>query len=349
MLVVKSLTVFLLLLPKGLAIRWMALLQAASLSSVDQTEQCDNLPGLTKRQVKICKKNLEVMDSVRLGAEAALKECQWQFRGRRWNCSTISNSTKIFGKALAEGTREAAFVHALSSAGVAHTVTRSCSSGGLGRCGCDRTVRGYSPEGFQWSGCSDNVAFGSAFSKSFVDIRELKGARGPRPKPSSLVNLHNNEAGRKILEYNMKIECKCHGVSGSCETRTCWRALPEFRRVGTILLQRYDNAAEARRPGQGKRNSQQPLSAFSFRQQHSDTDLVYLQASTDFCDAPGTFGRPCNSSLGERPGGCDLLCCGRGHSSRSQRVRERCECKFHWCCYVKCMECEREVEINYCH
>ena len=45
--------------------------------------------------------------------------------------------------------REASFVHAISSAGVAHAVTRSCSSGELENCGCDRSLRGMSPEGFQ--------------------------------------------------------------------------------------------------------------------------------------------------------------------------------------------------------
>lgn len=45
------------------------------------------------------------------------------------------------------GTREAAFVYAISSAGVAFAVTRACSSGELEKCGCDRTVHGVSPQG----------------------------------------------------------------------------------------------------------------------------------------------------------------------------------------------------------
>ena len=96
------------------------------------------------------------------------------------------------------GTRESAFVHAISAAGVAHAVTRACSLGELDKCGCDANVKGKTPEGYHWSGCSDNIAFGSAFSKKFVDSREKskdnKGVKSSR----GLVNLHNNQAGRKV-------------------------------------------------------------------------------------------------------------------------------------------------------
>ena len=52
--------------------------------------------------------------------------------------------------------------------------------------------------GFQWSGCSDNIAYGVAFSQSFVDVRERsKGASSSR----ALMNLHNNEAGRKVVRH----------------------------------------------------------------------------------------------------------------------------------------------------
>jgi wnt family len=55
---------------------------------------------------------------------------------------------------VSPGTREASFVHAISSAGVAHAVTRSCSSGELENCGCDRSLRGMSSEGFQVRQCA---------------------------------------------------------------------------------------------------------------------------------------------------------------------------------------------------
>lgn len=49
--------------------------------------------------------------------------------------------------------------------------------------------------GFQWSGCSDNLSYGIAFSQAFVDNPERsRGISSSR----ALMNLHNNEAGRKV-------------------------------------------------------------------------------------------------------------------------------------------------------
>lgn len=65
-----------------------------------------------------------------------------------------------------------------------------------GRGAVSLTVRISSPfiggQGWLWGGCSDNVGFGEAISKQFVDALETgQDAR-------AAMNLHNNEAGRKV-------------------------------------------------------------------------------------------------------------------------------------------------------
>ena len=73
-----------------------------SVAAIEVPESCKSLVGLAKRQQKICRRNIEVMESVRYGAHMAIDECQYQFRHRRWNCSTV-DPVKVFGKFLKLG------------------------------------------------------------------------------------------------------------------------------------------------------------------------------------------------------------------------------------------------------
>lgn len=91
------------------------------------------------------------------------------------------------------------------------------------------------------------------------------------------------------------------------------------------------------------------------------SELVYLEASPDFCDAddrtgtPGTAGRRCNATAssatsssatdGDR---CDVMCCGRGYLTERRTVVEKCRCRFHWCCNVYCEHCKKTVIENVC-
>lgn len=53
-------------------------------------------------------------------------------------------------------------------------------------------------QGWLWGGCSDNVGFGEVISKQFVDALETgQDAR-------AAMNLHNNEAGRKVSRMSEK-------------------------------------------------------------------------------------------------------------------------------------------------
>lgn len=78
------------------------LAKLSSVGSISDEKTCEKLRGLIQRQVQICKRNLEVMDAVRRGAQLAIDECQYQFRNRRWNCSTLE-TVPVFGKVVTQG------------------------------------------------------------------------------------------------------------------------------------------------------------------------------------------------------------------------------------------------------
>lgn len=101
-----------------------------------------------------------------------------------------------FSLAILSGSREAAFVYAISSAGVVYALTRACSQGELKTCNCDPHKRGRARDErgeFDWGGCSDNINYGTKFAKAFIDAKE-RTVRDAR----ALMNLHNNRCGRAV-------------------------------------------------------------------------------------------------------------------------------------------------------
>ena len=43
-----------------------------------------------------------------------------------------------------------------------------------------------------------------------------------------------------------------------------------------------------------------------------------------------------------------MMCCGRGYDTTRVTRITKCECKFHWCCAVRCKECEDTVDVHTC-
>lgn len=58
-------------------------------------------------------------------------------------------------------------------------------------------------------------------------------------KARSLMNLHNNEVGRRAVIKKSRVTCKCHGVSGSCSLITCWQQLTSIREIGEYIHKYY--------------------------------------------------------------------------------------------------------------
>ncbi|CAL8383180.1 unnamed protein product [Boreogadus saida] len=313
---------------------------------------CNKIPGLAPRQRTICQSRPDAIIVIGEGAQMGINECQFQFKHGRWNCSALGERT-VFGKELKVGSKEAAFTYAIIAAGVAHAITAACTQGSLSGCGCDQDKQGFhsqQQEGWKWGGCSADVRYGLGFSKVFVDAREIK------QNARTLMNLHNNEVGRKVLEKGMRLECKCHGVSGSCTTKTCWTTLPKFRQLGFLLKDKYGAAAHVE-PVRASRNKRPAFlkmkKPHSFRKP-TDGELVYIERSPNYCEADprtgsaGTRGRLCDKTAPVQSDSCDLLCCGRGYDTHQYSRVWQCNCKFLWCCHVKCNTCSERTQMYTC-
>ena len=117
----------------------------------------------------------------------------------------------------------------------------------------------------------------------------------------------------QAVKMFMWTACKCHGLSGSCTLKTCWRKMPSFRDVGKRLKDKFDGAIQVESSNDGKRL----VTTDPTIKQPTTQDIVYSEQSPSFCrrnrkvGSMGTRGRLCDpESMGV--GGCDLLCCSRG-------------------------------------
>ncbi|XP_066253859.1 protein Wnt-1 [Euwallacea similis] len=351
---------------------------------------------LRRKQRRLARENTGLLEAIARGANLAINECQYQFKNQRWNCSTknFSKGKNLFGKIVEKGCPETAFIYAITSAAVTHSIARACSEGSIETCYCEKHYRRpqvftngnagavVNVRDFEWGGCSDNIGFGVGISREFVDT----GERGKSLREK--MNLHNNEAGRLHVQSQMRQECKCHGMSGSCTMKTCWMRLSTFRAIGDLLKDRYDGATHVtghnsatlksnkhhanRLPKNSQSNSIMTNSlhtkrenkrkhkyGFQLKPYNSELkppgmeDLVYYEMSPGFCDRNPGLGIQGTygrqcNDTSEGVDNCAIMCCGRGYKTQEIVVTERCNCIFHWCCEVRCEKCKTKKKIHTC-
>nr|CAD7397719.1 unnamed protein product [Timema cristinae] len=276
-------------------------------------------------------------------------------------CVSLNVALTCCRRGWQTSTREAAFVMAVTAAGITHSVTKSCSKGDLDNCGCDLSLPGHSgqDEGWLWGGCSDLVTHGEN-----VTVKLMESTEPSKMDWRTLVNLHNNAVGRGAVRASLQRRCKCHGLSGSCTTKTCWMQVSNFQDIAKDLRRKYDKAVrvsfEPRRRSLVLGNSAVGSSG-NLISEYNTQQLVYMEESPDYClennstGWPGTRGRSCSKPVGdsvtpEEKRSCRNLCHGCGYRVRRNRryVTKHCNCSFKWCCEVTCDTCTTAVEEHYC-
>lgn len=151
----------------------------------------------------------------------------------------------------------------------------------------------------------------------------------------------------QAVKSGLKTTCKCHGVSGSCAVRTCWKQLSPFHDTGRLLKYRYDTAVRVLSVTNAATGEQELAGPRRHSQSLRTTDLVYLEESPSFCRpsrySAGTGGRSCAKDTS-----CQSLCCGRGYNTAMRLTSLSCHCQVRWCCHVECQTCVREEEVYTC-
>lgn len=288
------------------------------------------------------------MPTIALAAQRVTHLCRHVFSDHRWNCSSVSRAPELTPD-LTSGTREQAFVYALASAGLAHSLAKACSSGLLTSCGCGPLPREPPTGDFQWGGCGDHPRYGCRLAGQFVSARPPPGTANRRLVAT--LNRHNGRLGRRVVASGLKTQCKCHGVSGACNIKTCWKALAPLSYLAQRLKLEYQRAVEVGPGPTGTKKKLKPVDSriASF---HRD-QMIYLTKSPDYClpdsstGSAGTRGRICNASSSGTEG-CDSMCCGRGYQTSFQLRSHQCRCKYRWCCYVECEVCTTEERLDLC-
>lgn len=130
--------------------------------------------------------------------------------------------------------------------------------------------------------------------------------------------------------------CKCHGASGSCGVRTCWRKIVPFRNISSDIRELFNKAVLVNISSKGRKKS---LVSAQTEKTKTPYDLVYLQPSPDVCatNKDSVRGRVCSKE------DCSSICCGGPVTRRIVTVDHKCRCNFKWCCEVICDTCQKKV------
>jgi len=123
---------------------------------------------------------------------------------------------------------------------------------------------------------------------------------------------------------------------------------PSLKHIGHVLTKRYSSAMQVVVPSTAK-----SLPPSSDGKKIGDKELVYTEGSPTYCEKEnlfgsiGTQGRRCDRTPGSVQN-CDIMCCNRGYRRKIVTYTEDCNCKFVWCCELKCQKCTHVEEHYYC-
>ncbi len=170
----------------------------------------------------------------------------------------------------------------------------------------------------------------------------------------------------------MVLSCRCHGFSGSCAVKTCWRELPSYYQVGDTLKEKQANSLKVwftpRHNGPDLVNYVDETRGQTVTVEITaldDTVLIHLEDQDDYCsyNENVTLNRECmpefmldakqrgqvkSTSMKEHFPSCESFCCNGEFVEETVVTMENCNCRFVWCCTVECQSCPVSTTHYHC-
>lgn len=122
--------------------------------------------------------------------------------------------------------------------------------------------------------------------------------------------------------------------------------LPTMNEVSEKLRIKYDQAVHSKVILSSKQQKAELVDLENHKKIHPGK-LIYFNNSPDYCkanskyDIAGITGRKCtmNTNCTSSSYHCSNLCCGQGEEQYTVTINKPCNCRFVWCCEVKCHYC----------
>lgn len=100
--------------------------------------------------------------------------------------------------------------------------------------------------------------------------------------------------GLQLLKNSMGLSCKCHGVSGSCTMKVCWRVLTPFREVGEKIREKFEGAFRVKPVRRSENKNGKPTKLrlkpmLKEMKKPTKKDLVFIEESPTYCERNETY------------------------------------------------------------
>lgn len=284
--------------------------------------------------------------------------CQEIFKNHRWNCPIPQRikDTKnpiSFTAVYPLATKEVSYIYSLAAASIVHHIINGCLMGMGKNCPC----RSRGKDTGEVIHCQQNFDYGFKRGKRMIKIFDYKFVEN---KNRRLFNWRNSLIGIQLYKEKLPMVCRCHGISGHCAVKSCWKTTPvSLQEISLKLKKMYKEAKKLNLNHTSLSQHDAIIIDVSklkdkkvrrTRQNNIIDGLKFIDESPNYCKKNlklgilGTLHRECDHY---NKSSCSNLCdkCGyRKHSYLRNVENKKCKCKFHWCCKVTCSTCtERKV------